>query len=139
MSFDICRNRVSRSLLPPAVKEPWVTLLLEGKKTWELRGSPTNIRGRVGLVASGTGRIFGGATLVGCRGPLSADELRDNQERHRVPLERAGSAYKETYAWCAVQSVSRHASFTAHARFLSRPARCRHALRQGAAAGLICA
>lgn len=82
------------------MKDPWVSLLLKGTKTWELRGSVTHFRGRVGFVASGSGRIVGGATLVGCLGPLSAEELRQNQQRHCVPFDRAGSAYKETYAWC---------------------------------------
>lgn len=96
----MCDTVVPPSPHPRAVKEPWITFILQNKKTWELRGSVTNMRGRIGLVASGSGCIVGGATLIGCRGPLSAEDLRENSERHCVPLDQAGAVYRNTHAWC---------------------------------------
>jgi len=72
----------SRALL---VKLPWARLLAKGTKTWELRSRHTLTRGRVALVASGTGGyIIGGATLVACHGPLTAAELQAASHKHRV-------------------------------------------------------
>jgi hypothetical protein len=83
------------------VREPWVTLLCQGKKTWELRGSRTHKRGRVALAcAGGGGVIVGSATLVACHGPLTADQLVDAQALHCVPGGGTASVrYKEVYAW----------------------------------------
>lgn len=41
------------------IKQPWIDLILEGKKTIEVRGSKTNIRGQIALIASGTGQVIG--------------------------------------------------------------------------------
>lgn len=41
------------------IKRPWIDLILEGKKTIEVRGSKTNIRGQIALIASGTGQVIG--------------------------------------------------------------------------------
>lgn len=83
------------------VRQPWVSLLCRGEKTWELRGSRTHKRGRVALVASGEGgRIVGGATLVACHGPLSAEQLEQTQALHRVPAAAgAGRRYRHVWAW----------------------------------------
>ena len=32
------------------VREPWIDLILDGHKTWELRTQPTSIRGRIALI-----------------------------------------------------------------------------------------
>ena len=53
------------------IKEPWISMILEGKKTWEIRGSATKRRGRIALVASGTGTVVGTCDLVDVVGPLS--------------------------------------------------------------------
>lgn len=41
------------------IKQPWIDLILEGKKTIEVRGSKTNIRGKIALIESGTGHVIG--------------------------------------------------------------------------------
>ena len=83
------------------VCEPWMSLLCQGTKTWELRGSRTLKHGRIALVASGTGGwVVGGATLVGCHGPLSAAQLAAAEALHCVP--GGGTAfrrYKVVWAW----------------------------------------
>lgn len=90
---------------PPArglvVREPWISMLLDGTKTWELRGGATRITGRIGLIASGTGLVVGEAILAGCRGPLSRGDLAEAVARHRVGFdwENCDLPYRNVYAW----------------------------------------
>jgi len=66
------------------VPEPWVWLLIEGRKTWELNHLCTKVRGPVGLSPAGSGAIAGMAELVDVHGPFTTAELRDHHERHRI-------------------------------------------------------
>ena len=43
------------------VKKPWIDYLLNGSKTWEVRGSATKRRGWIHLAESGSGKLIGGA------------------------------------------------------------------------------
>src|ERR1035437_2732880 len=45
------------------IRRPWIDMILDGQKTWEIRGSRTSVRGQIGLIASRTG-ILGGAHSV---------------------------------------------------------------------------
>ena len=82
-----------------AVREPWVSLLAQGLKTWELRGSATHKRGRVALAASGTSCIVAGATLVDCVGPLSDAAVDAERLRHCIPAGSMPRRYARTFAW----------------------------------------
>jgi hypothetical protein len=55
--------RIERSLI---VKKEWLDLIFDGGKVWEMRTRPTNIRGWVGLIESGTGLIVGEVQIAGC-------------------------------------------------------------------------
>ncbi|MCG6537850.1 MAG: ASCH domain-containing protein [Syntrophales bacterium LBB04] len=83
------------------VRSPWIEKILAGRKTWEIRGSNTNIRGRIGLIKSGSGLVVGTWDLVGVEGPLSLAELRRNESKHQIPLTdlRGGLPYERTFAW----------------------------------------
>jgi hypothetical protein len=83
------------------VREPWIAFILEGKKTWEIRGTNTNIRGEVFLAASGTGTILGKATLAEVIGPLSPEEFRKTANLHLTSEEELQQSlpYRKTYAW----------------------------------------
>lgn len=52
------------------VRQPWIDLILSGKKTWEMRGAKINVRGRIGLIEQGTGLIFGETKLTFCHEKL---------------------------------------------------------------------
>lgn len=41
------------------IKSPWIDLILQGRKTWEIRGSHTHTRGLVALIKSRSGSIVG--------------------------------------------------------------------------------
>jgi hypothetical protein len=83
------------------VKQPWIDLILEGRKNWELRSSSTKVRGQIALVESGSGTVVGVCELVGVAGPLTLGDLRRSVRRHRVPAAQLGPAppYRRTHAW----------------------------------------
>jgi hypothetical protein len=83
------------------VDEPWISRILDGSKTWEMRSRSTEHRGRFALIRKGSGQVVGVAELVGCRGPLSLAELRENAARHTIPAERYenGELSKWNVAW----------------------------------------
>ena len=91
------------------IKKHWLDEILSGHKTWELRGSRTSTRGRIGLIESGSGHVIGTCDVVDVVGPLSAADLRRTITKHRVPSKQLRRApYKHTYAW-VMQSARRYA------------------------------
>jgi hypothetical protein len=41
------------------IRHPWIDMILDGKKTWEIRGSRTAIRETIGLIPSASGTVVG--------------------------------------------------------------------------------
>lgn len=86
----------ARSLV---VREPWASLIVGGRKTWEIRRYPTRIRGRIGIVSRRG--LIGAVRLVEVLGPFTVEELLVHVEKHLAPeevlREYAGGA--ELYAW----------------------------------------
>ena len=86
------------------VREPYITHILQGRKTWEIRCSNCNIRERIGLIRSGSGFIVGTADIIDSKGPLSDEEFRTNYSKHLVPPDylnefRQRCKRKQLYAW----------------------------------------
>jgi len=102
------------------VRDPFATQILNGEKVWEIRGRPTQIRGPVVIVKSGTGKAFGTVNLVRVLGPLEKDDLVQAQELplpEREEVARDGLPYAKTYAyvlsnpkWFAAPIAYRHPS-----------------------------
>ncbi|MCR8848438.1 ASCH domain-containing protein [Rossellomorea sp. SC111] len=81
------------------VKSPWIELILEGKKTWEIRGSNTKTRGTIALIKSGSGMVYGEVNLNDSR-ELTLKDYQVSNEFHRVQRENCEALpYKKTYAW----------------------------------------
>jgi gamma-glutamylcyclotransferase (GGCT)/AIG2-like uncharacterized protein YtfP len=81
------------------IKSPWIELILDGKKTWEIRGANTRIIGTVALIKSGSGKIFGEVTIVESR-ELSLVDYQETKKFHHVDSEKTLQLpYKKTYAW----------------------------------------
>jgi len=74
-------DRVSRALL---IREPWISMILDGKKDWEMRTTSTKLRGPIALVAAGSGKIMGVAELTEVRGPFNRLQMIFNQKHHRI-------------------------------------------------------
>lgn len=82
------------------IRHPWIDLILDGKKTWEIRGSRTLVRETIGLIPSGSGTVVGVCELVDCVGPLTAEEFLENATKAGVrPGEAKLDWYRRTYAW----------------------------------------
>jgi hypothetical protein len=57
------------------IKKVWLDEIFDEGKTWEMRSTKTKIRGRIGLIESGSGMIIGEADLVGCSSePIPPEE-----------------------------------------------------------------
>lgn len=85
------------------IKKRWLDLILSGQKTLEIRGRNTNIRGWIGLIESGSGKIVGKAKL-NASSKLSEDEYYKLTEFHRVTLNYNKLPYKTPYAWGITQA-----------------------------------
>jgi ASCH domain len=84
------------------IRRPWCDLIVDGHKSWELRGSRTNVRGTVGIIQSGTGHIVGTADVVGCTPVLTSGDLIQAVKLHCVPAAMFNdnqTPYPRTYAW----------------------------------------
>ena len=80
------------------IKEPWISMILAGEKSMEMRKTRTHIRGRIALLNKGFIRGF--ATLYRCDGPLSYQELVSRGNEHRIPDENIGTIdYPYKYGW----------------------------------------
>lgn len=77
------------------VNEPWISMILAGEKTWEMRSKHTSVRGRIALIRKGSGTVVGLADVTDSIGPFDEIAWRAHHTRHRIPVER----YAETARW----------------------------------------
>lgn len=99
------------------IDTPHIDNVLSGRKTWEMRSRPTNIRGSIALIRKGSGTVIGVADLVDCLGPLDAHEIASSRSLHMIDEARLAdpSVAKWNRAW-----VLRNA------RLLRKPVEYRH-------------
>ncbi|WP_394035072.1 ASCH domain-containing protein [Xanthobacter albus] len=95
---SVSGQSISRGLI---VREPWISLILDGGKTWELRGNRTTIRGRIGLIASGSGKVIGAVDLVDVVGPVDREILSRTVDRHQIQIDWQAERlpYSSVFAW----------------------------------------
>jgi len=80
------------------IRKRYIKLILEGKKTWELRKSNTKIRGVIALISKG--KLYGFVKLVNTF-KAKVGELENYEEMHRasnILKEYAGNR-DELYVW----------------------------------------
>jgi hypothetical protein len=75
------------------IRSPYIDWILDGSKSWEIRGSATRKRGRIALVQSGTGTVVGSADLVDVIGPLTRSEYLSNARK--MGLKRGSARESE--------------------------------------------
>ena len=82
------------------LRHPHIDNILDGKKTWEIRGPKTLVRATIGLIASGSGTVVGVCDLADCIGPLTPEQYRKNAKKAGMrPSEAKLGWYRQTYAW----------------------------------------
>lgn len=47
---SILEKRLNEEIRGLILKSPWIDLILDGRKTWEIRGSNTLVRGHIALI-----------------------------------------------------------------------------------------
>ena len=82
---------MERPKLGLIVREPYASLIVDGRKVWEIRRRKTRHRGPLGIVSGG--RLIGQADLV--------EELLAHQEKHLAEeaFLRAYAKDEPLYAW----------------------------------------
>lgn len=82
------------------VKPKWAGKILHKNKIWEIRGSNTHKRGRIGIAMSGTGQVYGTVELIDSI-PLTKELWESNSDKHQVELswDELLGIYKKPYAW----------------------------------------
>lgn len=80
-----------------SIREPWASLIIEGKKTIELRTWKTNYRGKILVHRSGeNGGIIGTVEIVDIVNIESPEQFRSLHDRHHAP----DTFYKERlFGW----------------------------------------
>ena len=95
--YNLPSMKLTRGLL---IRSPHIDRILAGTKTWELRGSATKVRGRIGLIKSKSGTVVGSCEVCDVVGPLSLAELRKNARKAGfAPSQITEPFYPRTYAW----------------------------------------
>lgn len=87
------------------VKKPWIDYILDGIKTWEIRGSKTNIRGKIELIQSGSGLVVGCCEIIDCK-QLSFEDYINNKDKHKIS-DTTCLPYKYHFAtngWCRYEN-----------------------------------
>jgi len=82
------------------IKEKWLNLILDGKKTWEIRNNTTTKIGtRIGLIKSGSGKVFGECNIIDSIS-LTKEILLKNIDKHYISKESIDQiTYKHPHAW----------------------------------------
>lgn len=78
------------------IESPYIDMILDGIKTWEMRSTKTKIRGEIFLIRKGSGTIVGRAKLVDSLDYIMYDDLSLWYDRHRVQVS---SYNRDTFKW----------------------------------------
>jgi len=82
------------------IKPHFANLIVDGEKSWELRGAITHKRGRVAIIASTTGTIIGEVEIIRCmEAPKSFRARHITRSHHRLTEGEYSLMNKWRYAW----------------------------------------
>ena len=78
------------------IDEPWISAILNGDKTWEMRKKNCNIRGQIALIRKGSGQVVGTANVIDSRPPLATRaDYAAAEQQHRIPPARQERAFTD--------------------------------------------
>jgi ASCH domain-containing protein len=89
------------------IQQPWVGMIAEGKKTWEMRTKRTRVRGWVGLIEKGTGQVIGVAYLKNSPPELQRHKHHLHYRKHRMLAEPGKKSYsgKYLFPWVVTKAI----------------------------------
>jgi hypothetical protein len=115
---DAARDFTAKGMKALIIAEPWISAILKGEKTWEMRKTGCTVRGPIALIKKGSGHVVGTAEVTDCRPPLrSREEYAAAEPYHRVGTSRHELAFAE--GWRTLWVL-------ANARFLPKPVPYKH-------------
>lgn len=85
------------------IDKPWLDLILNGQKTWEMRSNKFKQQGYIALIEKGTKSVLGIARIDGYSHKLSINELEASEKKHRVPASLYSS---DNYKWFVAMKLS---------------------------------
>jgi hypothetical protein len=94
-AIDMSAKRKMKDLV---IDERWISLIISGEKTWEMRSRNPLVRGRIALIRKGSKTVIGTADPVLTLPKLSPSELIANVGNHRVPESEIGKDSKHSTA-----------------------------------------
>ena len=86
------------------IKSKWADLILNRDKTIELRSSNTNIRGTIGIIKSGSKKVYGTVDIIDSI-PLNENLYNDYRNKHKVDLDYKNIKYKHLYGWVLENAI----------------------------------
>ncbi len=99
-------NHTDAPVTALVIASPHIERILSGEKTWEMRSKNCKIRGTIGLIRKGSGKVVGLVDITGVRGPLTSDELMANLDKHHGTREQINDPAfaKWNVAWMLAQA-----------------------------------
>ena len=92
------------------IKRRWLNLILDRKKTWEIRGTPCNVRGLIKLAESGSNQLMGEAKVVDSISFKDFEEFKNHPEVYKsgIPADEMHTVkYRKIFAW-VVEDAKRY-------------------------------
>lgn len=86
------------------IKPKWADLILSGQKMWEIRGRLTHKRGTIGIIKSGSGKVFGTVELTDCI-PCTVGRFMAYVEKHCIEDPKAAFHYNQAWAWAVKNPI----------------------------------
>jgi hypothetical protein len=82
------------------IAEPWISLILSGRKTWQMCPKVSKYRGPIALVSKGSLSVVGIADLVHCIPRQHGAEYRATEPLHFIPrAQQRDAAAHWPVAW----------------------------------------
>lgn len=80
------------------IREPWISLILAGKKTWEMRSGGCNVRGPIAIIRKGSGQVVGTAEIVDSLPTIESLQAYAAAENfHAIPKSEQESAFAQNW------------------------------------------
>lgn len=90
------REDATQEMKAIVIREPYVSLILTGEKTWEMRKAACRYRGPVALISKGSGTVVGAAEIVNSLPSIdSLEAYAEAEPKHRVPPNLQREAFSD--------------------------------------------